>query len=91
MAQRPIVQVEFYGLARRRAGRPHLAVPAASVAEALRQIVATCPQLADVLESEHRLSSRFLLAKNGSRFLDNLDEPLVSGDSLVLLSADAGG
>jgi hypothetical protein len=85
------VTVEFYGVPRQRAGRAELAVPAATAGEALRGVLASCPQLAGLLRPDGRLAPQYLLSLDGGRFVTDLAEPLPPGARLLLLSADAGG
>jgi hypothetical protein len=85
------VIVEFYGPARMRAGRTELAVSAVTVRAALKQVASTCPGLAHLLQADGRLAPEYLLSIDGTRFLTDLNEPLHSGERLLLLGADAGG
>jgi molybdopterin converting factor small subunit len=81
----PRVEVEFYGIARSRAGVAGTAVDADTVRAALDAVVRTHPGLGDVT------GKHFLYSINGERFVTNLDEDLAGGTRLLLLSADAGG
>ncbi len=83
------VRVEFYGLARLRAGRAELAVEAGTVRAALEAAEAVCPGLRVLRDS--RLSPEYLLSVSGSRFTADPDEPLPAGSALLVLGADAGG
>jgi molybdopterin converting factor small subunit len=85
------VTLEFYGLARRRAGRPELTVQAGTVVELLAEARRQLPALAGVVLPDGRLSPHYLLSLNGQRFLDGTEHPLRPGDHVLLLSADAGG
>ena len=85
----PHIRVEFYGLARLRAGVTELAVEAATIRAALTAASAACPGLR-VLGGD-RVSPEFLISLNGVRFAPALDEPLGDGESLLILGADAGG
>jgi molybdopterin converting factor small subunit len=85
------ITVEFYGLPRARAGRPELAVEAATAADALAAAAAVCPGLAGLVAADGRLSPHYLVSLDGTRFLTDLAEPLPAGTRLVVLSADAGG
>jgi molybdopterin converting factor small subunit len=86
----PRITVEFFGLARKRAGRAEVSVFASTVAAALAGISRECPALSEVLE-DGRLSSRYLTAINAGPFLADMNRPLAPGDRLLLLGADAGG
>jgi molybdopterin converting factor small subunit len=85
----PVVQVEFYGLARLRAGRAELRVEAVTVGEALAAADAACPALHS--RSETGLSPEYRVSVGGKHFTENLSERLADGDALLLLGADAGG
>lgn len=82
------VRVEFYGLARLRAGVAELTVQAATVRAALEAIQVACPQL-QVLRGT-AVSPEFLVSVDGGRFVTDPDTPLVGG-SLLVLGADVGG
>src|SRR3954452_13768236 len=90
MAQSGTVTVEFFGIPRQRAGRAELLVAAGTVAEVLGAVETACPGL-DGLRVNNRLSPHYLLSIDGQRFVDGLDMPLVAGQNVLLLSADAGG
>jgi molybdopterin converting factor small subunit len=80
-----MVEVEFYGLARRRAGVAGTAVAADTVRAALAEVARAFPALND-LHGNH-----FLVSINGERFVADVNEPLLAGSRLIIFSADAGG
>jgi sulfur-carrier protein len=84
-----MVVVEFYGLARLRAGRTDLRCVATTVGEALAAADAACPDLH--AHSDNALSPQYRISVGGKRFTEDLSEPLVEGDVLLVLGADAGG
>jgi molybdopterin converting factor small subunit len=84
-----MVTIEFYGLARLRAGVAELCVEAATVRAALAAVSAARPGLRVLTDSG--VSPEFLISLNGVRFAPQLDEPLANGESLLILGADAGG
>lgn len=86
----PSVFVEFYGLPRRRAGRAALTVTATTIREALKAVAVACPELAGIVDG-HRLNPHYLLSRDGTRFISDLNEPLAAGARLLLFGADAGG
>lgn len=86
-----MVLVEFYGVARLRAGRAFLAVPAGTVVEVLQRVELACPDLAGLVQPDQRLAGRYLLSLDGRQFLDSLERAIHAGDRLLVLSADAGG
>ena len=83
--------IELYGVPRLRAGVGEVAVPAATVREALRGLELACPALAGLMDSCGRLAPQYLLSIDGCQFVADLGRPLQGGERLVLLSADAGG
>jgi molybdopterin converting factor small subunit len=85
------VTVEFFGIPRQRAGRAELSLEAATVGELLAKVEQACPGLAGLMKGDGRLSPHYLLSLGGERFVTTIQEPLTTGDRLLLLSADAGG
>ena len=85
----PTVRVEFFGLARLRAGRAELVAEAATVGEALAAADAACPGLRVVRGAG--LSPEYLVSVGGKRFTADPAEPLTGGEQLLVLGADAGG
>ncbi len=86
-----MVTFELYGVPRIRAGMSRVTVDASTVLEALAGLVHACPKLAGPVVNEGRLGPSFRLSLNGERFVSEPETPLVSGDILILLSADVGG
>lgn len=86
-----MVTIELFGVPRLRAGRDEVVVEAASLGEALLALAAACPALAPSVVSGGRLSPYYLVAKNGLQLTADPGTPLVAGDTLVLLCAEAGG
>jgi molybdopterin converting factor small subunit len=84
-----MVRLEFYGLARHRAGRAELPVEAATIGAALDMADAAFPSLR--LRSDSGLSSEYRLSVGGRHFTDDLEERLTDGEALLILGADAGG
>ena len=86
-----MVTIELFGVPRLRAGRDAIAVEAASLGEALAALAIACPALAPAVVRSGRLSPHYLVAKNGLQLTADPETPLAPGDTLVLLSAEAGG
>jgi hypothetical protein len=76
---------------RQRAGRAELEAPAGTVADLLAEVRRRCPGLANLVQTDGRLATHYLLSIDGQRFVTDLQEPLRPGDRLLVLSADAGG
>ena len=85
------VTVEFFGTARLHTRRPSIEVEAADLGEALRRIEARFPDLEGKLFQKGRLLASFRANVNGRQFVSDPATPLSGGDSLLILSADAGG
>jgi molybdopterin converting factor small subunit len=85
----PMVVMEFYGLARLRAGCAELRCEATTIGEALAAADAACPALH--ARSDNGLSLEYRVSVGGKHFTENLAEPLADGDALLVLGADAGG
>jgi len=85
------ITVEFFGIARQRAGVAALQVEAASLRQALRELDAKCPALHGVCWDSNGLLPGYIANRGGERFVSDLDTPLAPGESLLILSTDAGG
>jgi molybdopterin converting factor small subunit len=86
----PEIIVEFYALARRRAGLNEMPLRAATVAEAVHEITRRCPRLRELFLQKPNGPS-VLISLNAGPFLTDWNTTLSDGDRLVILSADAGG
>lgn len=86
-----VVTIELFGVPRLRAGRDVLAVEAASLGEALRALGVTCPALDPSVVQGGRLRPHYIVAVNGTVLTADPATPLTDGDTVILLSADAGG
>jgi molybdopterin converting factor small subunit len=83
------VRVEFYGLARLRAGRTTFEVVAATVGEALRVVDSECSGLSCV--HDDRLAPEYLVSTQTGQFTPDLSTRLVDGEAILVFAADAGG
>jgi molybdopterin converting factor small subunit len=86
-----VVTFELFGVPRLRAGRDVVAVEATSLGEAFRELGAACPALDPSVVEGDRLKPYYLVAINGTVLTADPKAPLADGDTVVLLSADAGG
>ena len=86
-----IVHIEFYDLARVRAGVASLDVEARTLGEALREAAERIPALAGEIVTDGRLVQHWRANVNGERFVEAPGTPLPPGSSVLLLSAQAGG
>jgi molybdopterin converting factor small subunit len=85
------ITIELYGLARLRAGCARVDVFADDLAGALGALVQRCPALEPEVIREGLLRESFLASRNGERFLPDAATPLSAGDTVLILSAQAGG
>jgi molybdopterin converting factor small subunit len=84
------MQVEFLGVPRQRAGVDQLELQAETLGELLTTLAAQLPSLRDLIVDDH-LHPAFVANLNGDRFVSDPATPLRTSDSLLILSADAGG
>lgn len=85
------VQVELYGIARVRAGTAVTTAEGSCLGEVLRDLARRYPSLAVCCVEDDHLRPGFTANLNGARFVTAPETPLQEGDTLLLLSADAGG
>jgi molybdopterin converting factor small subunit len=90
------IRVEFFGLARRwaEATECEVVLPSASPATLQAVLNAVAEQLPAFRErclSEGQLHPALAANVSGERFVRHPQAPLAAGESLLLLSADAGG
>ena len=89
------LRVEFYGIARQRAGvaRAEIDLPGenATLEAAFAELSAVYPGLRTECIAEGRLRSGFSANLGGERFVSDPATLLSAGDCLLILSADAGG
>jgi molybdopterin converting factor small subunit len=86
-----LIRVEFYDVARARAGVAAIDVEAATVGEALTAAAARCPGLSPEIVRAGALAPHWRASVNGTGFVADPQTPLAAGDALLLLSALAGG
>lgn len=85
------ITVEFFGIARKRAGVGSVQVEAARLEEAIKSLSERYPALAESCFQGNAFRSGFAGNLNGDRFVSDPTTPLKAGDTLLILSADAGG
>ncbi len=87
-----MIQIEFFDIARARAGRPLVTVAGTTLRDALVAAAQECPGLVpDVLSADGDVGDHWLVSRDGREFLDDPETPLADGDKLLILSALAGG
>ena len=84
------MQVEFFGVPRQRAGISALDMEAATLGQLLRALAQEIPSLRELITVD-RLRPGFVANLNGDRFVSDPETPLGNHDSVLILSADAGG
>ena len=89
------LRVEFYGIARQRAGVASfdlaLAAREITLAEALRQLADRLPEFGRECVENGRLRTTLAANLGGERFVSDPALVIRDGQSLLILSADAGG
>jgi molybdopterin converting factor small subunit len=89
------IRVEFFGIARQRAGVAELSLalqqPEVALAEILSALAARLPELADDWIADGRLHESLTANLDGLRFVSDPATVVRDGQSLLILSADAGG
>ena len=91
------IQVEFFGIPRARMGTSQTRVCEGCRAATLRQVIAELAErfpefAASCTIHGEQLRPGFVVNLNGQRFLDTDHNELISsGQSILILSADAGG
>ena len=85
------ITVELFGVPRQRAGVARTEAQGARLDEVLADVARRFPRLADDCIAHGRLQQGTLANLNGQRFVTDPATMLQPGDSLLLLSADAGG
>lgn len=84
------MQVEFFGVPRERAGVASLDVEAATLGQLWTTLAAQIPSLGSLISGD-RLNPVLVANLNGDRFVSDPATPLSETDSILILSADAGG
>ena len=89
------IEVEFYGTVRRHAQIPRtvLATIDAQIrlGEAVAILAGRFPSLAEAVFQGNRLRAGYLASVDGERFVSEPTDVLRDGQTLVLMSSDAGG
>ena len=85
------IHIEFFGVPRARAGVAAVDVVADDLAGALRAAEARLPRFGEACLSGGALMNNYVANINGSHFTRDGAAALRSGDTVLILSADAGG
>jgi molybdopterin converting factor small subunit len=84
------MRVELLGLPRERAGVAELELEADTLGELLMALAVRFPSFDELIVTD-RLKPSFTANLNGDRFISDPRTRLGRGDSVLILSADAGG
>jgi len=85
------VDVEFFGIARARAGVARTIANGECLGDVLADLAARFPALGETCIDERSLRPSFTANLGGRRFVTAAETPLVEGETVLLLSVDAGG
>jgi molybdopterin converting factor small subunit len=85
------VTVEFFGIARARAGAQSAQVTADTLGELLRQLGERYPGLCGSCIQGAEFAPGYTANINGDQFTRDPGRKLRAGDSVLILSLDAGG
>ena len=92
----PVCRIELFGLARLAAGVPEVSLPLpgpVTLSRAVRFLAEACPALVGkaIREDGGALMDGYVLNLNGLSFVDDPSAMVSPGESLLLLSDQAGG
>jgi molybdopterin converting factor small subunit len=85
------VTVELFGIPRLRAGVSQIEATGATLGEVYFDLSKRFPALGEACISGHSLKAGFTANLRGERFVQDPATMLKDGDSILLLSMDAGG
>lgn len=83
--------VEFYGIARRRAGTDQTILQANTLGDVLVELAVEFPEFARDCADGRTLRAGFRANVDGIRFISDPDTPLTDAQTLLIMTADAGG
>jgi sulfur-carrier protein len=85
------ITVELFGIARARAGVDRTTSAGKCLGDVLADLASRFPGLAAACIEDQRLRPGFTANLAGERFLTAPETPLMDGDTVLILSLDAGG
>jgi molybdopterin converting factor small subunit len=85
------VCIELFGIPRQCAGIDCLTADGARLGDVLLDLARQFPELAAQCLDRGRLRPGYLASLNGGPFVTDSAAPIRPGDSVLILSADAGG
>ena len=85
------VMVELFGIPRARAGIESTVAIGSNLGDVLADLASRFPQLAETCIDGRELRAGYIANLRAEQFVTSADTPLSEGDTLLLLSLDAGG
>jgi molybdopterin converting factor small subunit len=85
------VTVELFGIPRLRAGVSHTEAEGSNLGDIFWELAQRFPALGEACFSGRRLKAGFTANLSGEQFVTDPATDLKEGDSILLLSIDAGG
>jgi molybdopterin converting factor small subunit len=85
------VAVELFGIPRARAGTAATSAVGENLGDVLVDLAKQYPQLAETCINGRELRAGYVANLRGEQFVTSPETPLQVGDTVLLLSLDAGG
>jgi molybdopterin converting factor small subunit len=85
------VAVEFFGIPRARAGTATATALGATLGDVLADLVRQFPLLGETCVDGRKLRAGYIVNLGAERFVTSSDTRLREGDTVLLMSLDAGG
>lgn len=85
------VVVELFGIPRARAGLAQTSAVGDNLGDVLADLATRFPQLAETCIDGRALRTGYIVNLCAKRFVTSPETPLCEGDTILLLSLDAGG
>jgi molybdopterin converting factor small subunit len=85
------VEVELFGIPRARAGTAQTTAVGSCLGDVLADLAAKFPALGEACIEGRRLRPNFIASLGGRQFVTLPETPLSAGETVLLLSIDAGG
>lgn len=85
------IDVELFGIVRARAGVERIAVNGNCLGDVFVELARRFPRLAELCIEGRRLRPGFTANLGGERFTTSSETPVRDGQSVLILSLDAGG
>ena len=86
-----LVEVELFGIPRARAGTARTNATGDCLGDVLVDLAAKFPKLAEACIDGRTLRPSYMASLGGRQFVTAPETPLIAGETVLLLSIDAGG